>query len=95
MMIAVGAVVCSAAIGTVRGLVAGYAGKRMADVIMSFPSLLLAVVVLYILGPSVGNLAIALSITHVPDCLLTTRAEVQEMRERMTADDACAAIAPR
>lgn len=90
MMIAAGAVVCSAAIGTVLGLVAGYAGKRtgevilrLADVIMSFPSLLLAVVVLYILGPSVGNLIVVLSITRIPVYLRTTRAEVLEVRERM------------
>lgn len=90
MMIAAGAVVCSAAIGTVLGLIAGYAGKRtgevilrLADVIMSFPSLLLAVVVLYILGPSVGNLIVVLSITRIPVYLRTTRAEVLEVRERM------------
>ena len=90
MMIAAGAVACSAAIGTVLGLIAGYAGKRtgevilrLADVIMSFPSLLLAVVVLYILGPSVGNLIVVLSITRIPVYLRTTRAEVLEVRERM------------
>lgn len=90
MMIAAGAVICSAAIGTVLGLIAGYAGKRtgevilrLADVIMSFPSLLLAVVVLYILGPSVGNLIVVLSITRIPVYLRTTRAEVLEVRERM------------
>lgn len=90
MMIAAGAVVCSAAIGTVLGLIAGYAGRRtgevilrLADVIMSFPSLLLAVVVLYILGPSVGNLIVVLSITRIPVYLRTTRAEVLEVRERM------------
>ena len=90
MMIAAGAVVCSALMGTVLGLIAGYADKRvgevilrLADVIMSFPSLLLAVVVLYILGPSVGNLIVVLSITRIPVYLRTTRAEVLEVRERM------------
>ncbi len=45
-------------IGTLLGLVAGYTSKwpsqvimRLADVIMSFPSLLLAVIVLYMLSP--------------------------------------------
>ncbi|GAB1360836.1 ABC transporter permease [Rhodobacter sp.] len=90
MMIAAGAVICSALMGTVLGLIAGYADKRvgevilrLADVIMSFPSLLLAVVVLYILGPSVGNLIVVLSITRIPVYLRTTRAEVLEVRERM------------
>ena len=90
MMVAAGAVFFSALIGTVLGLVAGYAGPRtgqvimrLADVIMSFPSLLLAVVVLYILGPSILNLVIVLAITRIPVYLRTTRAEVLEVRERM------------
>ncbi|SMG50246.1 ABC transporter permease [Paracoccus sp. J56] len=90
MMVAGGAVFFSALIGTVLGLIAGYAGPRtgqaimrLADVIMSFPSLLLAVVVLYILGPSILNLVIVLAITRIPVYLRTTRAEVLEVRERM------------
>ena len=90
MMVAAGAVFFSALIGTVLGLIAGYAGPRtgqvilrLADVIMSCPSLLLAVVVLYILGPSILNLVIVLAITRIPVYLRTTRAEVLEVRERM------------
>ncbi|MFE3839096.1 ABC transporter permease [Pseudogemmobacter sonorensis] len=90
MAVAAGAVVFSAMIGTTLGLFAGYAGKRtgqvimrLADVIMSFPSLLLAVIVLYILGPSILNLVIVLAITRIPVYLRTTRAEVLEIRERM------------
>ncbi|WP_092888842.1 ABC transporter permease [Roseicitreum antarcticum] len=90
LMIAAGAVVCSLAIGTFLGLLAGYAGRiwaevilRLADVIMSFPSLLLAVIVLYILEPSVANLVLVLAITRIPVYLRTTRAEVLEVRERM------------
>jgi len=90
MMVAAGAVFFSAIIGTVLGLIAGYAKPRtgqaimrLADVIMSFPSLLLAVVVLYILGPSILNLVIVLAITRIPVYLRTTRAEVLEVRERM------------
>ena len=104
MMVAAGAVIGSATLGTVLGLVAGYAGRRtgmvimrLADVIMSFPSLLLAVVVLYILGPSVLNLVIVLAITRIPVYLRTTRAEVMEIRERMfvQAAQVMGASAPR
>ena len=56
---------------------------RLADVIMSFPSLLLAVIVLYMLEPSIANLVIVLAITRIPIYLRTTRAEVLEIRERM------------
>lgn len=90
MVIAAGAVVCSLSLGVFLGLIAGYGKKttseiimRLADVIMSFPSLLLAVVVLYILAPSIFNLIIVLAITRIPIYLRTTRAQVLEVRERM------------
>jgi len=90
MMVAAGAVLCSAVIGTTLGLFAGYGSKRtgeiiarLGDVIMSFPSLLLAVIVLYVLAPSVGNLVIVLAITRIPVYLRTARAEILEVRERM------------
>lgn len=90
MMVAAGAVVASMIIGTTLGLIAGYSNRtlsqvimRLADVIMSFPSLLMAVIVLYMLSPSVGNIVIVLAITRIPVYLRTTRAEVLEIRERM------------
>ena len=90
LMIAAGAVALSATIGAGLGLVAGYGPKwlgtaimRLADVIMSFPSLLLAVIVLYMLSPSVGNVILVLAITRIPIYLRTTRAEVLEIKERM------------
>jgi len=90
MMVAAGAVATALVIGATLGLIAGYMGKktsqvimRLADVIMSFPSLLLAVVVLYVLGPSIPNMILVLAITRIPIYLRTTRAEVLEVRERM------------
>ena len=56
---------------------------RLADVIMSFPSLLLAVIVLYMLESSIFNLVLVLAITRIPIYLRTTRAEVLEISERM------------
>lgn len=90
ILVASGAVFFSLTIGTLLGLIAGYTSKnlsqaimRLADVIMSFPSLLLAVIVLYMLEPSVTNLVIVLAITRIPIYLRTTRAEVLEIRKRM------------
>jgi len=90
LMVAAGAVAISAVVGTVLGLVAGFSSPRvnqvimrLADVIMSFPSLLIAVIVLYVLGTSILNLMLVLSITRIPVYLRTTRAEVLEIRERM------------
>ncbi len=90
IFVAAGAVFFSMVIGTGLGLIAGYSRGRAAqivprlgDVIMSFPSLLLAVIVLYILEPSVTNIIIVLAITRIPIYLRTARAEVLEVRERM------------
>ena len=90
LTIAAGAVLCSLVIGTALGLAAGYGRGwvsqvilRLADVVMSFPSLLLAVIVLYMLSPSIANLLIVLAITRIPVYLRTTRAEVLEIRQRM------------
>lgn len=90
LMVAAGAVLLSAVIGTFLGLLAGFSSPkvnqvimRLADVIMSFPSLLIAVIVLYVLGSSILNLILVLSITRIPVYLRTTRAEVLEIRERM------------
>lgn len=90
ILVAAGAVFISAVVGTLLGLVAGFSSQRtsqiimrLADVIMSFPSLLVAVIVLYILGSSILNLMLVLSITRIPVYLRTTRAEVMEIRSRM------------
>jgi peptide/nickel transport system permease protein len=95
MAIATGAVLASMVIGTSLGMIGGYSRGRLAelvpriaDVIMSFPSLLLAVIVLYMLEPSVTNLILVLAITRIPVYLRTTRAEVLELRERMFVEAA-------
>ena len=90
ILVAAAAVLASSVVGTALGLVAGYNRSsaaqwimRLGDVIMSFPSLLLAVIVLYMLEPSVTNIVLVLAITRIPIYLRTTRAEVLEVRERM------------
>lgn len=90
LMVAAGAVAISSITGTLLGLIAGFSSPRvnqiimrLADVIMSFPSLLIAVIVLYVLGASILNLMLVLAITRIPVYLRTTRAEVLEIRERM------------
>jgi len=88
--IAACAVAVSMLTGGALGLLAGYSRgflsnliMRLADIVMSFPSLLLALVVLFTLGPSITNLVIVLAITRIPIYLRTARAEVLEIRERM------------
>jgi peptide/nickel transport system permease protein len=88
--VATAAVLSAMIAGGVLGLIAGYSGgwagtiiMRLADIVMSFPSLLLAVVVLYVFEPRVANLVLVLAITRMPVYIRTTRAEVLEIRERM------------
>lgn len=79
--------------GLVFGIVAGYVGgavegliMRVTDMILGFPTLLLALIVLYIFGPSITNLVVVLSITRMPAYIRVARAEVLELRERLFVD---------
>jgi peptide/nickel transport system permease protein len=90
LAISVSAVLLSLVIGGTLGLIAGYRGGRMsdiimrlADIVMSFPALLLALVVLYVIGAQIYTLILVLAISRVPIFLRTARAEVMEIRERM------------
>ena len=71
--VAAAAVVVSAIVGSIWGMWAGFhrgwresVSMRIADVIMSFPSLLLAVVILYVFNPSAANIVLVLAITRIP-----------------------------
>tara|TARA_B100001063_G_C16703372_1_gene523833 strand:- start:5 stop:919 length:915 start_codon:yes stop_codon:yes gene_type:complete len=90
MFIAGTAVIISMTFGGILGLMSGFYGgragnliMRMADIIMSFPSLLLAVIVLYMFDPGLLNLVIVLAFTRLPIYMRTARAEVLEIRERL------------
>jgi peptide/nickel transport system permease protein len=95
LSVAIPAVVISAVVGSVIGMWAGYhrgwretLAMRIADVIMSFPSLLLAVVVLYVFSPSAANIVAVLAITRIPVYLRTARAESAELQSRLFVDAA-------
>ena len=95
LSVAIPAVVISAVVGSMIGMWAGYyrgwretLAMRVADVIMSFPSLLLAVVVLYVFSPSAANIVLVLAITRIPVYLRTARAESAELQSRLFVDAA-------
>lgn len=86
-------VLLSLVMGTMLGLIAGYFGgpvgaliMRISDVVMGFPTLLVALVGLYLFGPSVTNLVIVLAITRMPSYIRVARAETLEVRERLFVD---------
>jgi peptide/nickel transport system permease protein len=95
LLVAIPVVLSSLVIGSLVGMWAGYhrgrretVAMRIADVIMSFPSLLLAVVVLYIFSPSIANIVLILTITRIPVYLRTARAEAAELQSRVFVDAA-------
>ncbi|MCW9048892.1 MAG: ABC transporter permease subunit, partial [Deltaproteobacteria bacterium] len=70
-------------LGTLIGLVSGYARgitdtliMRAMDIIMALPSLLLALAIVTILGPGLINASIAIAVTYLPHYVRITRASV-------------------
>jgi peptide/nickel transport system permease protein len=95
LAISLSVVILSMTIGSVLGIVAGYYGDRLgnvimrgADLVMSFPSLLLAMIVLYVLNPFVFNVVIVLTITRIPVYVRVARAEVLEVKQRLFVESA-------
>ena len=81
--------IISLVLGTVLGLMAGYLGRhvdgvimRLADVVLAFPSLLLAMVVMYTLGSSILNMFIALSIINWAGTARVVRAQTLSLKEK-------------
>jgi peptide/nickel transport system permease protein len=75
-------------IGTVLGAIAGYLGgwvdnviMRIMDVLLAFPSLLLAIAIVSILGPGIINALLAIGIVSIPAYARVTRASVLTVRE--------------
>jgi ABC-type dipeptide/oligopeptide/nickel transport system permease subunit len=75
-------------IGTFLGALAGYLGgqvdnviMRFMDVLLAFPSLLLAIAIVSILGPGMINALLAIGIVSIPSYARVTRATVLTVRE--------------
>jgi peptide/nickel transport system permease protein len=73
LWVAVTSVGISATVGTVLGLVSGYFGggvdnliSRLMDILFSFPALLLAIAVAAMLGPGLGNTVLAIAVVYSP-----------------------------
>ena len=86
----VGAVVVgtSATIGTLLGSIAGYYGgivddvvSRVSDILMAFPGLLLAIAVVAVLGPSLTNVVLALTLIGWVSYARLIRGQVLRVRE--------------
>ncbi len=75
-------------LGVTLGSVAGYAGgwvdnviMRLMDVILAFPFFLLAIALVFVLGPSLTNAMLAISVVSTPGYARVIRATVLTVRE--------------
>ncbi|HCW98432.1 MULTISPECIES: dipeptide ABC transporter permease DppC [Pantoea] len=93
-------VVLSLILGVVFGLLAGYLGgvvdgiiMRVVDIMLALPSLLLALVLVAIFGPSIVNASIALTFVALPHYIRLTRAAVlvEVNRDYVTASSVAGA----
>lgn len=87
--------------GLPLGLAAGYSGGRLdrflsaiIDFLLSFPPLLLAILVIAIFGPGLGNAMIAIGVSLVPVFARLIRAEVIRVREEVYVEAVRALGAP-
>ena len=89
--------------GTIIGVAAGYSQKfdmivmRFMDGLMSIPSIILAIALMALLGGSVQNVIIALSVTEIPIATRVVRSAVLSLRERtyIEASRSIGATTPR
>src|SRR5207249_8243374 len=76
-------------IGVPLGLIAGYFGRtvdqvlmRITDIMYAFPTVLFAIVVMTALGPSLTNIYFAIGFTFWPPMARLVRSQVLSLREK-------------
>lgn len=81
-------VIASAIVGSFLGIMAGYYGRwidtiisRLFDILLAFPSILLAIAIVAVLGPSLQNALIAIAIINVPNFGRLIRSRVLSIKE--------------
>jgi peptide/nickel transport system permease protein len=89
ILVGAATVIIAGILGSLLGLAAGYAGgwfdslvMRVADVQLAFPSILLAILIAGVIGPSVTNVILTLSITKWVVFARVARASALTLRER-------------
>ncbi|RXT06529.1 ABC transporter permease [Ammoniphilus sp. CFH 90114] len=92
LSLGIGAAVVLAAgmIGTILGTISGYFGgkidqviMRLMDMVLAFPTLILAMALAAALGPNLQNAMIAIAIVKIPVYVRLARGETLALRERL------------
>ena len=78
------AIVIGVTLGALSGYLAGWVDNvimRMMDVLLAFPSLLLAIAIVTILGPGIENALLAIGIVSIPAYARVTRSAVLSVKQ--------------
>jgi peptide/nickel transport system permease protein len=93
LQVAIPAIIISLTLGIITGLLAGYYGGKLdhgivilLDTIQSLPSIILALVILTLLGPSLTNLIIVMGLTFFPGYARVVRAQVLSVKQNVYID---------
>ena len=88
MLVGLGSALLAAVIGVVIGLLAGWKGRfvdsllmRVMDVILSFPSIIIAIALSALVTPNITSLIVIISIHSIPQFARTTRGAVLSVKE--------------
>ncbi len=88
LVVGISSVTFAIIVGTTLGLVAGYVGgwtdniiMRLMDVLLAFPSLLLAITIVTVRGPGLENALLAIAFVSIPVYARLIRASVLSVKE--------------
>jgi peptide/nickel transport system permease protein len=89
LIVSLSAIAAAIVIGGAIGMISGYVGGRfdtfvmqVMDVLLSFPSLILGLVVVALLGPDLVNLVVAIGLTAIAPFARIARAPVLALKQR-------------
>ena len=89
LIVSLTAIAAAIMIGGAIGMISGYIGgrfdnfvMRVMDVLLSFPSLILGLIVVALLGPDLVNLVVAIGLTAIAPFARIARAPVLALKER-------------
>jgi ABC-type dipeptide/oligopeptide/nickel transport system permease subunit len=95
VVVALLSVAMALVVGVIIGIIAGYSGGwvdtvliRSQDVLFAFPTLLLAIIIVAVLGPGLFNAVLAIAIVYIPRFARVTRAAALSVRSSEFIDAA-------
>ncbi len=98
LLIGISSTALAMIIGSAIGMIAGWYGGRIdtlvmqiMDILLAFPSLILGLIIVAMLGPSILNIVIAIALTSVPPFARIARAPTIALKEREFIE-ACRAL---